>query len=74
MAGSPSESDGGGETVLEIGGAHHVADGDGKLIAGPFDSNALAWRWMDRHNNEPVSRTEAVSSWFMSKIGTDDRV
>jgi hypothetical protein len=58
--------------VIEADGVHHVADDDGKVIAGPFESNAAAWRWIDRRSGEPISRKEATSSWFMSKIGTDD--
>jgi hypothetical protein len=31
---------------------NYVADDDGRRIAGPFESNAAAWRWIDRHTNE----------------------
>jgi hypothetical protein len=60
-------------TVIEIEEAWHVADGAGATIAGPFKSNAEAWRYFDRQSGDPVSRGEAVSSWIMSRAGTDDR-
>ena len=31
------------------------------------ESNAAAWRWIDRQSGEPISRKEAVSAWIMSK-------
>jgi hypothetical protein len=34
------------------------------------DTNAAAWRWIDRHEGEAISRSEAVSDWIASK---DDR-
>jgi hypothetical protein len=30
-------------------------------IAGPFATHAQAWRWIDRREGEPVSRSEQVS-------------
>ena len=36
-------------------------------IAGPFQTNADAWRWMDRETNQPVSRAEEVSDWIFQK-------
>jgi hypothetical protein len=38
-----------------------------RVIAGPFESNALAWRWLDRHDGEPISRSEKVSQWLYDK-------
>ena len=60
-------------TVIEADGGWHVADGNGVAIAGPFKTNADAWRWIDRQSGEAVSRSESVSSWIMSRIGVDDR-
>jgi hypothetical protein len=37
--------------------------GDGKILAGPFASNAAAWRAYDRLKGEPVSRSE----WMYNK-------
>lgn len=33
-----------------------------------FDTNAQAWRWIDRQENQPVSRAENVSDWIAGKI------
>jgi hypothetical protein len=30
---------------------------------GPFDTNAKAWRWIDRYMGEYVNRTEAAHGW-----------
>jgi hypothetical protein len=32
-----------------------------------FQSNATAWRWIDRQNGDPVSRSEVVSDWLWHK-------
>jgi hypothetical protein len=34
-----------------------VADDTGKR-AGPFTTNAAAWRWLERHNGEPTTPAE----------------
>jgi hypothetical protein len=33
-------------------------------LAGPFETNAEAWRWLDRHEGSPVSRSEQVGEWM----------
>jgi hypothetical protein len=40
------------------------------VIMQTFATNAAAWRWIDRHEGEAISRSEAVSDWIASK---DDR-
>ncbi|MEY9780344.1 hypothetical protein ABIA23_001746 [Sinorhizobium fredii] len=37
-------------------------------LAGPFKTNGEAWRWIDRHEGEPISRGEDVSEWVWSKM------
>jgi hypothetical protein len=32
-----------------------------------FPTNAAAWRWIDRHEGEPISRAENVSEWIWNK-------
>jgi hypothetical protein len=34
------------------------------MRAGPFDTNADAWRWLDRVNGEPISRAEKVAEFI----------
>jgi hypothetical protein len=29
-----------------------------------FQSHAAAWRWIDRHEGQPISRSEKVSDWL----------
>jgi hypothetical protein len=43
---------------------------DGKWQVGDqiFETNAKAWRWIDRQENEPISRAEDVSDWVTRKI------
>jgi len=33
-----------------------------------FETNAKAWRYIDRMENEPVSRAEDLGDWVASKI------
>jgi hypothetical protein len=32
-----------------------------------FETNAAAWRWIDRQEGEPISQAEVVSDWIASK-------
>jgi hypothetical protein len=32
-----------------------------------FPTNAAAWRWIDRHEGETISRSEAVSEWIWKR-------
>lgn len=42
---------------------------DGRWMASgkTFDTNAQAWRHLDRLHNEPVSRAEDLSDWIFNK-------
>jgi hypothetical protein len=45
-----------------------VAVEDGYVIrGGPFATHAAAWRWIDRAENEPISRAEDVADWIARK-------
>lgn len=46
-----------------------LRDADGKWRVGDkvFETNAKAWRYIDKANNEPVSRAQDVSDWIASK-------
>jgi hypothetical protein len=37
------------------------------IIAGPFDTNAQAWRWLDRHTGSPICRSESVAEWLFEQ-------
>lgn len=45
---------------------------DGKWLVRDrvFDTNAAAWRWIDRQNNEPISRQEEIGDWLFRKIAS----
>lgn len=45
-----------------------VVTENGARIAGPFDTHASAWRWIDRKMNEPVGRKEAAHDWAANKF------
>nr|DAF66384.1 MAG TPA: hypothetical protein [Caudoviricetes sp.] len=38
-------------------------------MAGPFETNAQAWRAADRISGEPVSRSEKVAMWINEQNG-----
>jgi hypothetical protein len=45
----------------------------GRVVAGPFISNCEAWRWVDRYEGEPISRSEKTAQFlFDRKAGLDD--
>ncbi len=52
-------------------GKFAVVDATGIVLAGPFDANSEAWRWIDRHENEPVSRAESVAEWLFHQSTKD---
>ncbi|TIP06638.1 MAG: hypothetical protein E5X72_00030 [Mesorhizobium sp.] len=54
-------------TVIEAGGGWLVVDGDATL-AGPFSTNAEAWRAVDRLEGSPISPAEKRADWIASKI------
>jgi hypothetical protein len=53
----------------------HIAGTDGawcvfegtRTLAGPFETNAEAWRWFDRHEGEPISCSEAMTEWLFER-------
>jgi hypothetical protein len=55
-------------TAIESNGKWFVVDAlPGSILAGPFKTNADAWRWIDRHEGEPISRREHVAQWLWNK-------
>lgn len=61
---SPSEL-----TVLTLqNGGYAVAGADHLPLIYPFDTQADAWRWIDRHECEPISPAEKKSDWIVGKI------
>jgi hypothetical protein len=59
--------------VIELPGGISAAPGfyvvrAGKVVAGPFPSHATAWRWIDRAQLQPISRSEDVADWIASKL------
>ena len=52
-----------GDTIVtEIVGRWVAVLPDGRRET--FMTNAEAWRWIDRRNGEPISRSEDVAEWF----------
>lgn len=51
----------------QIGPDWVVMDGE-KRLAGPFQTNAEAWRWIDRQFGSPISPSEKKTEWIASKI------
>lgn len=37
------------------------------MLAGPFDTSSEAWRWIDRHDGEPISKGESTAQWLWDK-------
>ena len=54
-------------TVVSFSGAWFVVGADGRVLAGPFKTNAEAWRALDRINGQPVSRSEKTSEYLWNK-------
>ena len=52
--------------VLERG-VYYAEDETGAKVAGPFENNAAAWRYIDRLNNEPISIAEKKSDWSWNR-------
>lgn len=42
---------------------------EGNRVAGPFQTNGEAWRWIDRQQGEPLNPAQKRSDWIASKIG-----
>lgn len=54
-------------TVIKISeGQWAVVDSE-TAIAGPFTTSAEAWRWIDRHEGEPISPAERRADWLFRK-------
>lgn len=47
---------------------------DGRWSVGEriFETNAAAWRWIDRSENQPVSRSEDVGDWVFNKMANGE--
>jgi hypothetical protein len=56
-------------TVTETSGGWSVVAAG--VIIKTFSSNAEAWRWIDRHEGETISRSEHVSEWIWSKVSAN---
>ena len=58
-----------GSMVIAVSnrGVYYVEDETGAKVAGPFESNAAAWRYIDRINNEPISIAEKKSDWSWNR-------
>lgn len=54
-------------TVIEIDGGFTVIDG-ATTLAGPFPTNAEAWRAADRLEGSPISPAEKRADWISNKI------
>ncbi|WP_117195111.1 hypothetical protein [Rhizobium terrae] len=58
-------------TPKEISGTWWVSwiDQRGELnSAGPFTTNGEAWRWIDRHEGQPLSKAEDRGDWAFGEI------
>jgi hypothetical protein len=54
-------------TVVPTDAGWAVLDDDGGIVQTGFETNATAWRWLDRLNCEPISRSEVVADWVSRK-------
>lgn len=39
----------------------------GSVLAGPFETSADAWRWIDRNSGDPISKGEQTADWAWNK-------
>jgi hypothetical protein len=53
-------------TAIQIKGAWFVIAA-ATVMAGPFETNAQAWRWIDRQTGSPISRSEVVAEWLFEQ-------
>jgi hypothetical protein len=49
-------------------GHFQITDDDGHFMAGPYETNAEAWRAFDRIAGEPISPTEKKTDWIVGQI------
>ena len=54
-------------TPKQIGAEWFVTRGAYQL-AGPFPTNAEAWRWIDRQSGSPISPSEKKTEWIASEM------
>lgn len=52
--------------VTSKGGEWFVTK-EGEEVAGPFPTMSDAWHWIDRHEGEPIGRSEKVTDWLTSQ-------
>lgn len=57
-----------GMTVIRAPDGKWSAVHNGSVIGGPFETSADAWRWVDRHEGEPISPAEKTTEWIVGKI------
>ncbi|AZO23847.1 hypothetical protein EJ070_26305 [Mesorhizobium sp. M1E.F.Ca.ET.045.02.1.1] len=54
-------------TVIKTEGGFAVVAA-GEMLAGPFPTNAEAWRVLDRLEGQPISPAEKRADWISNKI------
>jgi hypothetical protein len=54
--------------VIEIDAKFYVANGQRRV--GPFDTNAQAWSWFDRHSNEELAHSDQYNRIRMAVNGS----
>ena len=47
---------------------HHIDHRRGEIIGGLFETNAEAWRWIDRQEGQPLSKSEDRGDWVFGQI------
>lgn len=50
-------------------GKYIVAAEDGTAIAGPFETHSEAYRWIDRHEGDPINPSEKAFDYFLKQRG-----
>lgn len=56
--------------VVSAPDGHVVVNHAGKILAGPFPTNAAAWRALDRMSGDPISPAEKRADWGASRVPT----
>jgi hypothetical protein len=54
--------------VLKIGPKRWAVIDDEGRVASEHDTNSAAWRALDRLQNEPINKREAIADWVFRKI------
>jgi hypothetical protein len=55
------------KVVANGSGKFRVATADGAVLADDL-SNSDAWRFIDRHEGDPINHAQRESEWFWNKI------